>query len=357
MSRNGITYLDVARCADELKLSNQEPTIERIRIQLQTGSNSTIGTHLRTWRAKQDPLQQLATKENIPEELIMLLKGLWERVVIQGEMQVDAIKNDAQQNLVQHKQTIQQLQQDNAHLQQSELQLKQACDSYAQEKIALEQIIAKSHVDIAALEAKYDGLAQQFADKQTRIEELHKQNKQTQANLEHYRAASLEQRQQDQQRTEQREREFTQAVQQLKIENGSLRQQKTQLQQSHDQLQSAASELKTRLEQMALHAEKMSAELMEVNTALAKKAASEQHWQFQHDKINTKWEEQIKTTTELQTKNVDLSQKIIEMKTELNNIAEQNKILAHDKWILGQEKAQLYGQLKQVTSHDMMNEN
>jgi hypothetical protein len=83
MSRNGITYLDVARCAEELSASNEDPTIERIRIRLKTGSNSTIGTHLRTWWTKQDPLQQLATKENIPEELIMLLKVLahdkWDR--------------------------------------------------------------------------------------------------------------------------------------------------------------------------------------------------------------------------------------------------------------------------------------
>jgi hypothetical protein len=29
-------------------------------------------------------------------------------------------------------------------------------------------------------------------------------------------------------------------------------------------------------------------------------------------------------------------------------LREQNKLLAHEKWILGQEKAQLYGQLKQL---------
>jgi Plasmid replication region DNA-binding N-term len=31
-------------------------------------------------------------------------------------------------------------------------------------------------------------------------------------------------------------------------------------------------------------------------------------------------------------------------------IYEQNKVLAHDKWMLGQEKAQLFGQLKQWES-------
>ncbi len=36
--------------------------------------------------------------------------------------------------------------------------------------------------------------------------------------------------------------------------------------------------------------------------------------------------------------------------TQRDNIAEQNKILAHDKWMLGQEKAQLAGQVKQLHS-------
>lgn len=350
MSRNGITYVDVARCAEELTASNEDPTIERIRIRLKTGSNSTIGTHLRTWRAKQDPLRQLASRENIPEELIMLLKGLWERVIGQADTRIEAIKNDTQHNLTQYKQMIQELQQNNARLQQSENQLKQTCNSYAQEKIILEQIISKSHADIATLQAKYDGLVQQFTDKQTRIEELHKQNKQTQANLEHYREASLEQRQQADQRAEQRERELSQALQHLKIENESERQQKTGLQQSYDQLKSAQDNLQMQLQQMTLHNERYLIDLMEVKSTLAKTATSEQHWQTQHENIVVKFEEQTKVTVELKAQNVISSQKITAMKMELDHLTEQNKILAHDKWMIGQEKAQLAGQVKQLQS-------
>jgi chromosome segregation ATPase len=237
MTRPGVTYFDVANIAQQLIASGYEPTIERIRSQLKTGSNTTIGTHLRIWRSKRDTLQQLATKEKIPEELVILLKGLWERVMGQAEAQVDAIKNETQQDLEQQKQTIQQLQEKNARLQQSELQLKQSHNSLAQEKVVLEKIIADMKTEMAALQAKQNGLLDQLTEKQARIEELHKQNKQTQANLEHYRAASLEQRQLDQQRAEQQQRELAQTMQQLKMENESLRQQKIRLQQLHDQLQ------------------------------------------------------------------------------------------------------------------------
>jgi len=348
MTRPGVTYLDVANVAQQLIASGQEPSIERIRIQLKTGSNSTIGTHLRAFRAKQDPLQQLATKEKIPEELIIVLKGLWERVMTQAEIQVDAIKNHAQQDLIQHKQTIQQLQQDNSRLQQSELQFKQAHNSLVQEKSALEKIITDSQTEMAALQAKHDGLVQQLGDKQIRIEELHKQNKQTQSNLEHYQAASLEQRQVDQQRADQQQRELTQTAQQLKMKNESLRQQKIELQQLHDQLQLALTDAQADLSKISQRAERVAADLIEANKTLAQKSESQRHWQTQHDKVHAKWEEQMKTTVELKAQNAIFSQQIITIKAELNNVSELNKLLAHEKWIIGQEKAQLFGQLKQL---------
>ena len=95
MTRPGVTYFEVATAAQEIIASGLEPTIERIRAKLKTGSNSTIGTHLRVFRTKQDPLKQLATKEKIPEELIGLLKGLWERVILQAETKISTRTNDS----------------------------------------------------------------------------------------------------------------------------------------------------------------------------------------------------------------------------------------------------------------------
>ena len=42
---------------------------------------------------------------------------------------------------------------------------------------------------------------------------------------------------------------------------------------------------------------------------------------------------------------------LVALKVEVNDKAEQNKVLAHEKWVLGQEKAQLYGQIKQIESY------
>ncbi len=348
MSRNGITYLDVARCADEFAARHEDPTIERIRIKLATGSNSTIGTHLRTWRSKQDALQQLISKENIPEELIILLKGLWERVVATAETQIEAIKKDTQHDLTERQQTIQQLNQENARLSQSEAQLKKTCDGLKHEKTILEKIMADAKIEIATLQTQCQGVTQQLADKKNRIDELHRQNKQTQANLEHYQASQLVQRQQDQQRAEVRENELTQRVQNITLENNSLRQEKVGLQNAHDQILAAHNNLQTQLEKTLQHDEKITSELTALQAEYAKKAVSEHHWKTQHDNISVKWEEQMRLSADLRTQNSVFSQKLTAMKMDVDYHSEQSKMLANEKWIIGQEKAQLLGQIRQL---------
>src|SRR5436190_21799794 len=52
MGRTGITYENVAKAAAEILAEGAIPTIERIRVKLETGSYSTLGTLLKEWRAK-----------------------------------------------------------------------------------------------------------------------------------------------------------------------------------------------------------------------------------------------------------------------------------------------------------------
>ena len=73
MARPGVTYHEVSIIAQRLIAAGKNPTIDAIRIELGTGSNSTLGAHLRTFKERQTQTQQLATKENIPEELIAVI--------------------------------------------------------------------------------------------------------------------------------------------------------------------------------------------------------------------------------------------------------------------------------------------
>ena len=217
MARPGVTYLDVANAAQQLAAAGRIPTIESIRVSLGTGSNSTLGNHLRTWKSKQDQTQQIATKENIPEELIAALKGVWERIINQSDEKIQTIQHETQTELISLKQEAQRLQKDNAYWQQQCQQIKQERDSFAHEKSVIEKLLTDSKLEIVSFTEKQVGLEQQLKQKHEHNDELRRQNQQIQANLEHYRNASLEQRIADQQRYEQQLKQLEQTIQQMTV--------------------------------------------------------------------------------------------------------------------------------------------
>jgi chromosome segregation ATPase len=350
MSRPGITYFDVSKAAQELIGQGKSPTVELVRALLRTGSNSTISTHLRSFREKQDPANQLLIQTRLPDELISLMKGLWERVITQAGTQVETIKQEVQQEITQLKKTAQDLQQENNRHQQQYSQTKQERDGFFQEKSALENILSDIKIEKAALQTRQDGLTQQLKEKQSRIDELHRQNQQTQANLEHYRTTSAEQRQQDQQRCEQQQNLLDQTLKTLKNEAAELLSQKITLQQSNEQLHFEKISLQAQLDKMTDYYEIASSRLSEASKSLSQEKNTRQHWQAQFENINIKWEEQTQLNIDLKIHMAALSQEIKSIKSELIEISSQNKALAHEKWILGQEKAQLYGQFKQLES-------
>lgn len=350
MARPGVSYLDVSNAAQQLVAAGRAPTIETIRIALGTGSNSTLGTHLRTWKSKQDQTQQIATKENIPEELISALKGVWERVINQSEDRIQSIYQETQQELIQLRQEIQRLQKDNAVSQQQYHQIKQERDGFAHEQSVVAQLLTNAKIEIAILTEKLAGTEQQNQEKQGRIDELNRQNLQIQANLEHYRAASLEQRITDQQRYEQQQKQLEQTIQQVSLELAQLRHEKLTLQQQYQQTTFENDSIKAQLDNIHAKHEAITTRHTDLVSELAIKTQEQQHWQKRFQVLQETHDGQNQSFIDIKTQHAMLLQQSETIKSEVKELRDQNKILAHEKWILGQEKAQLYGQLKQLES-------
>ena len=350
MSRTGINYFEVAKAAKQIVGCGKTPTIELIRGLLGTGSNSTIGTHLRAWRVQQDPTQQLALQADLPEELMFLMKGLWDRVTREANAKIEEIQENVQNEMTVLKQNSQKHQQENNQFQQQHQQNKQEKDGLVQEKSALEQIIITYKTENAESKAKQEGLIQQLQEKQDRIEELNHQNRQIQANLEHYRTASAEQRQVDQQRFEQQQREFEKTVQALQYDLMQSQQEKAKLKQINEQLCFENSILESKVDKISVHNEAIIVKLNEAQEALYQQKSTQEHWKAQYEDIYIKWEEHYKRNTELQADQAVLQHQVDTLKAELREKTSKNSVLAHEKWVLGQEKSQLFGQLKQIES-------
>lgn len=343
MARTGVTYHDVAITAQQLIASGKNPTIGNIRIALGTGSNSTLGAHLRTFKDRQSDTSQIAIKEKIPEELIAVIKGLWERVINQSENKIQLIQEEARQELSELLLEVQRLQKDNVDLQQQYHQIKQERDALSHEKFTLEQLLANSKIETAATTEKLNGLEQKVSEKQIRIDELHTQHKQTQANLEHYRAASLEQRTLDQQRFEQQQKLSEQTILQMDQKLTQASQENITLEKQSQKIIFENEDLKSNLLKLNAQNEITIMRLNEVQNELTKTMQKLE----QLNMLQIKFDEQNKMLTDLQTQHALTKQQLETEKLKSKELGEQNKALASEKWILGQEKAQLYGQLKQ----------
>lgn len=350
MARPGVTYTEIASAAQQIAASGRFPTVEGVRLILGTGSNSTVGQHLRTWKMKQDSTQQIATKENIPEALIAAIKGVWEVVMTQSETAIQTIQDEASQTVSTNKQHLEQLQKSNNEWQQRYQQLKQKYDGLAHEKATLDHLLINEKLELATTAVKLANMEQKYEEKQMRVDELNRQNQQIQANLEHYRESSLAQRLEDQQRYEQQQNQLERTIQQLNQELVEAKRSSGILQQSHQHATFENDNLKIQLHKIENQYESQTTRLTDALGEVIKKTQDAEHWQNQFQALQIKYDEQNKNHMELKTQQAVSSQQLVKLQSELKEMRDQNSVLAHEKLVLGQEKAQLYGQFKQLES-------
>lgn len=94
MARPGITYDEVIAAIDAILASSEEPTIQRIREHLGTGSPNTIHRHLVAWRASR-PVEQRKAPE-LPAELQAALVKEIERQAAEARTDVERFLVEAQ---------------------------------------------------------------------------------------------------------------------------------------------------------------------------------------------------------------------------------------------------------------------
>lgn len=81
MARTGITYDEVARTAATLLAHGENPTIQRVRELLGSGSNTTISNHLRHWHETHQEELGPALPSSLPESLMPALEAFWQIAV------------------------------------------------------------------------------------------------------------------------------------------------------------------------------------------------------------------------------------------------------------------------------------
>ncbi len=117
----------------------------------------------------------------------------------------------------------------------------------------------------------------------------------------------------------------------------------------HGQVCSEKDNLTLKLEQLTEQHVSVTVRCNEFQRDLIQKTQANDYQEVQYKEVANKLALQHQSLTELQSHYAVLSQECVILKNEIKETKEQNKILAHEKWELGQEKAQLQGQLKQMS--------
>ncbi len=348
MARIGVTYQDIENAANQLVGQGKQPTIELIRHFLGTGSSTTIANHLRQWRAEQDGSFSLSKAENLPKEMISLMKGLWDKLCGDAQQKITTIEIKHQQLITELQQEAQKYKNNNQRWQQLFNQWTQEKEQFTRDKITLEQGIDILQKEKTNLENKIESQTQQLEEKQQRIGELHRLHSQAQTNLEHFRESTREQRMREQQQFEQQKQEWQMEMKLTKEQFALLQQKTTDLQQKHQILQQAHHNLEKTHEILENKLEKTQQTINHLENEKNKLIYDNQHFQKKAQEQEKSIAIKIQEITDLQIENKILTKNLAEVQQTYDESKDQIKLLGHEKWILAQEKSQLEGQLKQM---------
>lgn len=96
---SGITYEVVAEAANSLSLTGATPTIEKIRLQLGSGSNTTIHKHLNRWREEQQQDMKDNASSAPPDIIKFATEQAWLAIQKEAEAKMAFIQEEARERV------------------------------------------------------------------------------------------------------------------------------------------------------------------------------------------------------------------------------------------------------------------
>ncbi|MBA3723152.1 MAG: DNA-binding protein [Parachlamydiaceae bacterium] len=341
MGRIGINFDDVKEKAYQLQGRGKSPTVDAIRDLLGTGSKSTIAQHLKTWKA-----EEKNGEGNLPQELLALVTGLWERLNAKAEQRITDIQRESEEKIKLIQQTLTQTQADQAQLKSKLHQVEET--SAAEQLIITDTKNQLTHYiqENEKLNEKYQTSVKQLEASKADNDRLHKLAAHIQTNLEHYQNSMQELRTEQNLSIEKQQAIFQQQITDLQQEIALCR---SQRQESDKQLNHKTQELQ-QLHEKYHSLQSAHEKLAQENKETAQEfIISKERYKQSQDTLNIQ-EEKLKSDAmkmlELEKQIVLLTEKTNNLEKNLKKSEEKIENLRHEKMFLVQEKSELQGYLK-----------
>ncbi|MCD1632108.1 DNA-binding protein [Marinobacter shengliensis] len=345
MARAGITYQDVANAAQRVRQRGDEPTVDRVRSELGTGSRSTLGPMLKRWKTGSEAAADL---NGLPADLVAAVKGLHERAQSAADERI-AQEREAHQALEQQWRT------ELEEVRQRCLTLDGQCNELGKVNEALQtenriqaEVLQKEQQRTASLATKLDACQDKLSDAGAAAQEMRQENRDIRSHFEHYQQQIAEDRRQ--------ERDQFHAVQSgLESQVGRLTQQLSSSEQAQDTLRQHLDQMGRRYEASQDHAKDLNERLHESQSVAAQQQArietlAETVKRLKQERTgDTQQREGLQSDlNEAEKKLAACEQRIIHLNEQYTTAIDRSRLLGDENRDLMQEKAMLQGQLKQL---------
>jgi len=252
MARPGVTYFDISRAAEAVKAQGNDPTIDRVREQLGTGSKSTIAPLLKQWRSNNEPNMPEA-ETGLPADLINAVKSLRDSIQEASQEAIEQAKQDYHSQV----QTLEQ------RLKDKESELIQALDREQEQRLKFSELES----NYKELESKFDHLQALHTEIESdrnvlrartqelkeRTSELKEENRAVRDHFEHYQQRTADDRQLERNQFQSQLRGLQSQTDILTSQLVQIQREKKDYRLQHEQAQERAKGLTTENQELKLN--------------------------------------------------------------------------------------------------------
>ncbi|NNM59701.1 MAG: hypothetical protein HKM04_07785 [Legionellales bacterium] len=184
MSNFGVTYEEIVNVAERVLQEGETPTIERIRIKLGRGSNTTISKYLGQWkqlRFKATDLN-LAFIHNPPDPVNQAVAKVWQQLQEENQTKLEALESKTAERIQAVLEEKTQLLKESQQLMADNQDLRRLLQETRGQNASLEKQLVNLNQGLAVIESKWKGAEEaklsfhEYANKTlASIEEKHQQ--------------------------------------------------------------------------------------------------------------------------------------------------------------------------------------
>ncbi len=193
MARLGVTYSDVTKAAVAIRADGEEPTVDRVRGYLGTGSRSTIAPLLKKWRHERGASDEL----ELPPDLVEAMKALSARVKNAADVQMEQLRAEFEASATALQEQLSGEMASNAALQAANEALEAQVEAGNEQTGTLNRELEQLKIQLARVEVSRDEAASETERLKTLVSEQKNELQAVRKQSEHFQQAVADDRRQE----------------------------------------------------------------------------------------------------------------------------------------------------------------